>query len=260
MLGLILVVKTTLLWLGRSLLSTIQTDGKVSPNKLGLLIATFTLYSVVLSWKFALLIMLAVGLHESGHLWAMSRMGMRHRGFYFIPFMGGVAVGTSSYKSLNDKVIVAIMGPIWGMLLALATWVLYLITNSPILGVAAYWQAMLNLFNLLPANPLDGGQIFHAVTSSISKRVSDIFGFVSILIFVGLYVILGSPIFLIGTMFSARDWWVRFKSEADTQVPLLTRSEIGQTIGSYLVLALTLFLIMSCTSVVGNNPNAILLK
>jgi putative peptide zinc metalloprotease protein len=244
----------------RSLLSIIKSDDKYNFIKIGLLIGTFALYSLVFSWKFAILIMVAIGWHESGHVWAMRRVGVPTRGFYFIPFLGGVAIADRNYANLRDKVIVAIMGPIWGMALGLVTWVAYLLTDNPFLGAAAYWQALLNLFNLLPANPLDGGQIFRSVFSSFGKKVADVFGFVSILAFIVLWWFFKSPVFLFAAYMSGRDFWMYYKqAEADREPPL-SRSDLITTIVAYVVLCVTLVVIFVFTAPSGANLNTLYLK
>jgi hypothetical protein len=45
-------------------------------------------WSILYSWKFALLIMLLLIVHESGHVFVMRQMGMRTKGIYFIPLLG----------------------------------------------------------------------------------------------------------------------------------------------------------------------------
>jgi Zn-dependent protease len=243
----------------RALLGLIQsTDGKLNYIKIGLLFGTFGLYSLLLSWKFAILLMVGIGWHESGHVWAMRRVGVSTRGFYFIPFMGGVAISDGEYKSSRDKVIVFIMGPIWGMLLAFATWIAYLITDNPFLGVAAYWQALLNLFNLMPVNPLDGGQICRAVLTSINKTLADVFAAISVAIFVLCFAYLKSPVFLFAAYLAGRDFWTHFKYPVDSDIPVLSRRDIIATGGSYLVLCGILILIFICTSPIGASLNTIL--
>jgi hypothetical protein len=106
-------------------------------TKLGLALATLSGYSAIYTWKFALLIMLAVGWHESGHVWAMKKMGFKTKGFYFLPFLGGVAVQEDEYKSYGQNVFVAMMGPIWGTVLAFLCAVGYWVTHNPMFAAAA---------------------------------------------------------------------------------------------------------------------------
>jgi len=68
-------------------------------------------YSLLFSWQFAVLILVSLFIHEGGHIWAMRQCGMRTRGIYFIPFLGGVALADESFPSRGAEVFVAIMGP-----------------------------------------------------------------------------------------------------------------------------------------------------
>jgi Zn-dependent protease len=147
--------------------------------KFGLAIASFAGYAYLFTWKFALLIMVALAWHESGHVWAMKRMGIKTKGFYFIPFIGGAAVATENFKTYGQNSYIAIMGPIWGLVLAAASFVAYLITGYPMLAAAASWMAMINLFNLLPIMPLDGGQLMRGIAFSIGRKLGIAFLIVS---------------------------------------------------------------------------------
>lgn len=126
------------------------------------------------SWKFAALIMVSLFVHESGHVWAMKKCGMKIKGIFFIPFMGGAAVTDSSFKTRGEEVFVALMGPLWGFLLALATVTPYILTKNPLFAAAASWMCMVNLFNLLPINPLDGGRVFKSVAFSINSNAGRV--------------------------------------------------------------------------------------
>lgn len=144
-------------------------------TKVGLAGLTLAGYSAVYTWKFALLIMIAVGFHESGHVWAMKKMGIKTKGFYFLPFLGGAAIAEEQYKTYGENSYIAIMGPIWGTLLAGLCGVAYYVTGVPMLAAAAAWMSVLNIFNLLPIAPLDGGQIMRSIAFSINKTLGIIF-------------------------------------------------------------------------------------
>lgn len=138
-------------------------------TKIGLAGASFAGYALLYSWKFALLLMIAVGFHESGHVWAMRRMGIKTKGFYFLPFIGGAAIAEEQYKTYGENVYIAMMGPIWGAGMAWAAGAVYWVTGNPLWAAAAAWMATLNLFNLLPITPLDGGQVIRSIAFSIHK-------------------------------------------------------------------------------------------
>lgn len=138
-------------------------------------------YAWLFTWKFGLLLMFAVGFHESGHVWAMKKMGIKTKGFYFLPFLGGAAIAEEQYKTYGENAYIAIMGPIWGALLAWLCGIAYWLTGIPMLAAAAAWMATLNLFNLLPITPLDGGQLVRSIAFSIHKNLGVIFLALSLL-------------------------------------------------------------------------------
>jgi len=135
--------------------------------KLGLGITTFSVYSILFDWRFALCLMVLIGIHESGHVWAMRKMGMVTRGFYFIPFFGGMAVPGSAFPSAFAEGYVALMGPIWGLFVTFFTLGLFFLTNNLVFQIAACWMAFVNLINLIPIYPLDGGRVIKSVFQSL---------------------------------------------------------------------------------------------
>ncbi len=144
-------------------------------GKVGLAVGTAATYAYLLTWQFALVIMISLFFHESGHIWAMKRCGLKTKGIYFIPFLGAAAVADDMFKSRRDEVYIAIMGPIWGMALAVATFIVYVYNGNAFFGAAAGWMAMVNLFNLLPINPLDGGRVMKSVAFSVGPGPGILF-------------------------------------------------------------------------------------
>lgn len=131
-------------------------------------IGSLGIYAVIFNWKFALMLIGSLFVHEYGHVWAMKREGMAIKGMYFIPFLGAAAVGAGQFPSRAAEVRIALMGPLWGLALAFATYVAYLATGEPLVASVAGWMAMVNLFNLLPIMPLDGGRVFRSIAFSFS--------------------------------------------------------------------------------------------
>lgn len=154
------------------LLAPLKSVGAV---KVGLAGASVAAYSYIFTWQFALIICFMLFVHESGHVWAMKRCGIKTRGFYFIPFLGGAAVADSVFPTRQSEVFVAIMGPVWGLALSAFTALAYWQSGEPLFAAAASWMAMLNLFNLLPINPLDGGRIFKSIALSIHSSLGFVF-------------------------------------------------------------------------------------
>lgn len=139
-------------------------------TKVVLGVASFGAYSIMIDWKFAVCLLTLIGIHESGHVWAMRRLGMPTRGFYFIPFFGGAAVPESAFPSAWSEGYVALMGPLWGLGTSFIAFGIFYATGIKLFEVAACWMAFVNLLNLIPIYPFDGGRVLHAITRSIESR------------------------------------------------------------------------------------------
>ncbi|WP_242396070.1 metalloprotease [Anaeromyxobacter oryzisoli] len=131
--------------------------------------ASAATYAYLFSWQFALALLLQLFVHEYGHVHAMRRTGMRVRGMYFVPFLGAVAVSEDAFTSRRQQAYVALNGPVWGSLLALVPAGLWLWTRQPGWAALCAWWALINLFNLIPVAPLDGGRVMQALAYSFSS-------------------------------------------------------------------------------------------
>ena len=151
--------------------------------KVVLFIVSFISFSLILSWKFSILIMFSVWTHESGHLWAMKKCGLKTSGFFFIPFMGGAAVQNEVSLVHEDISFIAIMGPIFGAATSFVLFILYLITKNEFIAVSANWVAIMNLFNLLPIGFLDGSKFLRSLIFSINKIAG--YAFMLLTVFAG---------------------------------------------------------------------------
>jgi Zn-dependent protease len=135
--------------------------------KVGLIAGSVAAYSYLFTWQFALIIITFLFVHEYGHVWAMKRCGLKVKGMYFIPFMGAAAVSNDDFGSCRNEVYIALMGPIWGMILAFGFYATYTFTNMTVFAGAAIWMFMVTLINLLPIMPLDGGRVIRCVAESL---------------------------------------------------------------------------------------------
>lgn len=138
-------------------------------------IVSFSIYTALINWRVALILTGGIAFHECGHLYAAKSVGMKTGGFYLIPFLGGVSLITSKYETLAHKAFVVMAGPIAGGVLTIICYIAYLFTGWDMLISAAYWMAIMNLFNLVPVGTMDGGQLVDAVLSSINELTAAIF-------------------------------------------------------------------------------------
>lgn len=133
--------------------------------KVALLAASVAVYSVMFTVEFALALIGVLVFHEYGHLRAMKKFGIPTKGMYLIPFVGGLAVGDLPKTRWQD-VYISMMGPVFGLIMTLVFYVVYLVTESHFAGLVASTSALLNLFNLIPVYPLDGGRVVKSLVFS----------------------------------------------------------------------------------------------
>ena len=120
-------------------------------------------YALIWGWRFAVGFVALLFVHEMGHYVQLRREGVRPSGMVFIPFLGA-AVGTRSLGgSALAEARVGLAGPIVGSLAAAALIPVAAATDSDFWRALAFTGLFLNLFNLLPVVPLDGGRAMAAM-------------------------------------------------------------------------------------------------
>jgi len=128
-------------------------------------------YSWLFSIEFAIALILCLVFHEYGHIRAMKYFGLKTKGIYLIPFVGGLALSDDKINTRWQDIVISIMGPFFGLILSLACLVGYWLTDIEILAGLAVFNALLNLFNMLPVLPLDGGHVLKSIAFSINSKV-----------------------------------------------------------------------------------------
>ena len=120
-------------------------------------------YALIWGWRFAAGFVALLFLHELGHYIQLRREGVRPTGMVFIPFLGA-AVGTRSLGgSALAEARVGLAGPILGSLATAALLPIAAATDDDFWRALAFTGFFLNLFNLAPVVPLDGGRAMAAM-------------------------------------------------------------------------------------------------
>lgn len=132
-------------------------------------LVTLAAFSVFFGFAASILIVIALFAHEFGHLLAYRLMGQPWGRMVFLPFLGAVALPRLAFDSQGQSVFAALMGPGFSVLLAFVCALPPLIGLglSPYLCTLGLVTAAINLFNLLPAEPLDGGVALRSVVSRL---------------------------------------------------------------------------------------------
>jgi len=163
-------------------------------------------YSLIWGWKFALGFVLLLLVHEYGHVVQLRREGIPASAPLFIPFLGAVV----GMKRLPDDAAaearVGLAGPVLGSLGCLIPVALWLGTGDEFWQALAFTGFFLNLFNLLPVLPLDGGRAMAALSPWLW-----VIGFG---IFVGAAIAFPNPIILIIVLLGGLETWRRWKLRA----------------------------------------------
>ncbi|MDQ8043318.1 MAG: site-2 protease family protein [Solirubrobacteraceae bacterium] len=113
-------------------------------------------YAVFYGWTFAIGLVGSLLVHELGHVVALKREGMPVKALNFVPFLGAYVMSDRA-RTLDQQARISIAGPIAGAALALVLF--YAVPDDPAIRAVAYTGFFLNLINLLPLPPLDGGGV-----------------------------------------------------------------------------------------------------
>jgi Zn-dependent protease len=124
-------------------------------------------YTWIWGWRFAVGFVLLLLVHEMGHVLELRRQGVPASAPLFIPFMGAVVGMKQMPHDAWREAQVALAGPILGSIGAAVVWGIGAAIGSDLLVALAFTGFFLNLFNLLPIVPLDGGRAMAAVHPAI---------------------------------------------------------------------------------------------
>lgn len=196
-------------------------------------------YSLIFSWQFAIGLVVLIFIHEMGHVIALRRYGVKASAPIFIPFMGAFIGMKQLPKNATMEAVVGLGGPVIGSLGALGAWVLYAIYDDPLFLIMTYIGIVLNLFNLLPILPLDGGRAVSAIS-----RWFWVVGFAGV---IGLMIVMPNPILLIILLLGAPEAWHAIRHRGKDEdgyytVPFGERVAISATyFGLIFVLGMALY-------------------
>ena len=140
--------------------------GKVLTTGGTMIISVFA-YALLYGWQYALGFVLLLFAHEMGHFWAARARGLEVGAPTFIPFVGAWIQLKEQPMDAETEAFVGIAGPMLGSAAAFACYLVATATGSSLWLALAYGGFMLNLFNLIPLSPLDGGRIVGVVSPRI---------------------------------------------------------------------------------------------
>jgi Zn-dependent protease len=208
----------------------------------GSMLLSIAVYATRFGWAYAAGFVGLIFVHEAGHYVAAKQRGLDVGLPTFIPFVGAWIQMKDQPHNVETEAYVAFAGPFIGTLGALGCYYLGRYENSDLLLALAYAGFFLNLFNLIPISPLDGGRI----TAIISRRI----WLVGVPILCGIFFYNPSPMLILVAIMAlpqlSKAW--NFKAESPDEDHYYTaplESRIGYAI---CYLGLAIFLAMMMTS------------
>jgi Zn-dependent protease len=201
LLGPIVAVGVVLAKFGKVAL-LLLTKAKFLTTSLSMLVS-IAAYSLIWGWKFAAGFVALLFVHEMGHYIQMRREGVQPSWMVFIPFLGAAVGARSLGGSAVAEARVGLAGPVLGTLGSLVVAGIYLATGDDFWRALAFVGFFLNLFNLLPVLPLDGGR---AMAAMAPWMWGVGFGALLILLFVA-----PNPILIFILLIGGMETWRRYK-------------------------------------------------
>jgi Zn-dependent protease len=169
----------------------------------GTALVSIAAYSLWFGWTFAIGFVILLFVHEMGHVFQLRREGVKASAPMFIPFLGAVVMMRSMPDDALAEARVGLAGPVLGTAGAAVCLGIGEATNSDFFRALAYIGFFLNLFNLLPIVPLDGGRAMAAM--------APFMWFVGFGALVVLELLFPSPILLIIAVFAAYELYRRWQ-------------------------------------------------
>jgi Zn-dependent protease len=176
----------------------------------GTMLVSLAAYAWIFGWWFGLGFLLLLFVHEMGHAIQLRREGVKAGWPIFIPLMGAYIGMKEMPKDAAMEARVGLAGPILGSIGCLVPLALYAATGNNLFRALAFIGFFLNLFNLVPVSPLDGGRAMAAI--------SPAFWVVGFGLLVAAAIFFPSPIILIILLFGGLETWRRWKTRKSPEM------------------------------------------
>jgi Zn-dependent protease len=207
------------------------------------------IYVVIFGWKLAIVLMFVLLAHELGHFFAFRAYGLPVRLPAFVPLLGAFTAGAPP-EDLEHDAYIALAGPLTGLGLAAACYAIATLTQERFWYACADLSAFLNLFNMIPVPPFDGGRIANALWPPLWFAGLAIFVAFAIffhipICFIAIIAVLGLPAIL-----------AILKGHVDPRAAQMTLAARVRVSGWYLATLLGLLYVMAQAHAVATPASA----
>ncbi len=206
----------------------------------GTMLISVVVYAFIFGWKYAVGFVLLLFVHEMGHYMAAKQRGLDVGAPTFIPFVGAWIQLKQLPHDAETEAFVGLGGPLLGTVGALCAYWLAKSYDSSWMLAVAYSGFFLNLFNLIPMSPFDGGRI----TAVLSPRI----WFVGVPVLIALFFYHPSPMLILIAVLAGpqllKAWRYRSDSE-EAKTYYAVSNKIKMEYGAYYLLLLVFLSMIS---------------
>jgi Zn-dependent protease len=174
------------------------------------MLVSIAAYGWIWGWRFAVGFVFLLLVHELGHVAELRRQGVPASAPLFIPFLGAVVGMKQMPHNVWKEAQVALAGPIVGSLAAAGLWAAGEALDSDLLVALAFTGFFLNLFNLIPVSPLDGGRAVAALHPALWA--------VGLVLLLGLTLLRPNVILLLVLVVGGMEVWRRWRDRNEPSV------------------------------------------
>jgi Zn-dependent protease len=171
------------------------------------MLVSIAAYAWIWGWRFAVGFVLLLLVHEMGHVLELRRQGVPASAPLFIPFLGAVVGMKQMPHNVWKEAQVALAGPVLGSLAAFGVWAAGEALDSDLLIALAFTGFFLNLFNLIPVSPLDGGRAVAALHPALWA--------VGLVLLLGLTILRPNVILILVLVIGGMEVWRRWSTRND---------------------------------------------
>ncbi|MBC8038122.1 MAG: site-2 protease family protein [Rhizobiales bacterium] len=193
---------------------------------IGSMLLTIWVYATIYGLPFAAGFVGMILVHEMGHYVAAKQRGLDVGLPAFIPFVGAWINLREQPHDSETEAYIAYAGPFVGTLAAFAAYFWARQDGSDLWMAIAYSGFMINLFNLIPVSPLDGGRI----TQVLSPRI----WFLGAPMLVALFFYIPSPMLILIGILAIPSLIAAWRYNPNSpealayrSIPIVTRFEYG---------------------------------
>jgi Zn-dependent protease len=169
----------------------------------GSMLVSVAAYALIWGWKFGVGFVALLFVHEMGHFFQMRREGVKPTFMLFVPFLGAAVGARSLGGSAAAEARIGLAGPILGTLGTAALIPVAELTGNDLFRALAYVGFFLNLINLVPLVPFDGGRAMAAMAPAL--------WFLGLGMMLALFLVWQNPFLLIFLLLGGMETWRRWR-------------------------------------------------